>query len=38
MANPHHDEHPDYLLQEFEEACLFFTVKGKTNQEAATLL
>ena len=38
MANPHHDEHPDYMLQEFEEARLFFTVKGETDQEAAALL
>ena len=38
MANPHHDECPDYMLQEFEEARLFFTVEGKTDQEAAALL
>ena len=38
MANPHHNEHPDYMLQEFEEAHLFFTVEGKTDQEAAALL
>ena len=38
MANPHHDEHPDYMLQELEEAHLFFTVKGKTDQEVAALL
>jgi len=38
MANPRNDECPDYLDPEFEEACLFFTIEGKTDQEAAALL
>ncbi|KAN0088657.1 hypothetical protein V8E55_005714 [Tylopilus felleus] len=35
MANPHYDECPDYMLPEFKEAHLLFTVEGKSNQEAA---
>ena len=38
MANPHHDTCPNYLLPEFKEAHLLFTVEGKTNAQAATLL
>lgn len=38
MANPHYDECLDYMLPEFEEAHLLFTVEGKSNQEAAALL
>ena len=38
MANPHHDVCPNYLLPEFEEAHLLFTVEGKTNAQAAALL
>ncbi|KAF8415025.1 hypothetical protein L210DRAFT_3340732, partial [Boletus edulis BED1] len=38
MANPHHNERPNYMLPEFEEARLFFTVEGKTDQEAAAWL
>ena len=35
MANPHHDVCPNYLLPEFEEARLLFTVEGKTDVQAA---
>ena len=38
MANPHFDECPDYLLPDFEEAWLMFTVDGKTDEEAALIL
>ena len=38
MANPHHDICPNYLLPEFEEARLLFTVEGKTDAQAAALL
>ena len=38
MANPHLEECPDYGQPEFDEAQLFFTVDGKTDEEAAILL
>ncbi|KIJ12428.1 hypothetical protein PAXINDRAFT_14752 [Paxillus involutus ATCC 200175] len=38
MTNPHEEECPNYMLPEFEEARLLFTVEGKTDEEAAALL
>ena len=38
MANPNREVCPDYALPEFDDARLLFTVDGKTDEEAATLL
>ncbi|KAG9310696.1 hypothetical protein JVU11DRAFT_9290 [Chiua virens] len=38
MANPHLEVEPDYILPEFADARLIFTVEGKTDAQAAALL
>ena len=38
MADPNQEVCPDYALPEFDDARLLFTVDGKTDEEAATLL
>ncbi|KAG9309767.1 hypothetical protein JVU11DRAFT_10141 [Chiua virens] len=38
MANPHLEAELDYALLEFDNARLIFTVEGRTDAQAATIL
>ena len=38
MADPNQEVCPNYALPEFDDARLLFTVDGKTDEEAVTLL
>ncbi|KAF9227994.1 hypothetical protein BS17DRAFT_774613 [Gyrodon lividus] len=38
MANLYQEHAPDYMLDEFTEVRLIFTVDGKTDEEAAAIL
>ena len=38
MANPNQEVCPNHVLPEFGDTQLLFTVNGKTDEEATTLL
>ncbi|KAF8836643.1 hypothetical protein BDN67DRAFT_1014515 [Paxillus ammoniavirescens] len=38
MTNPREEECLNHMLPEFEEACLLFTLEGKTDEKVAALL
>jgi hypothetical protein len=38
MADPTRERCPDYMLAEFDNECIVFTVDGKTDEEAVEIL